>query len=217
MIQETQQLYEQLAAAYVRASIPALAEEVDTPTLLAKGREAGLKLHRFKRTMELPRVRAVLGILKGLTPQTLLDIGSGRGVFLWPLLDMFPSLAVTAVDQDERRYNHIETVKRGGIERLSPVHTNAERLPFDDNSFDVVTVLEVLEHQTDPVPLSQEVVRLAERFVIASVPSKADDNPEHVQLFDKDSLTTLLLEAGATNVRVNYVLNHIIACAKIGA
>ena len=56
---------------------------------------------------------------------------------------------------------------------------------------------------------------LASRFVIASVPSKPDDNPEHVQLFTGDSLDALLLTAGAARVQITYVLNHIIAVASI--
>ncbi len=58
--------------------------------LIQIGKERDLRLHRFKKSMELPRVRKVLGILKGIQPQNLLDIGSGRGVFLWPLLNEFP-------------------------------------------------------------------------------------------------------------------------------
>ena len=51
----------------------------DVEQLVRVGTEAGLRLHKFKRTMDLPRVRRVLGVLKGLGPTDLLDIGSGRG------------------------------------------------------------------------------------------------------------------------------------------
>lgn len=47
----------------------------------------------FKRTAALPRVRKVLGILHGLGPESVLDVGSGRGVFLCPLLDGIPLAA----------------------------------------------------------------------------------------------------------------------------
>jgi len=55
--------------------------------LIAFGKEKNLKLHRFKRTMGLPRVSKVLGYLKAFYPQKLLDIGTGRGVFLCLLWD----------------------------------------------------------------------------------------------------------------------------------
>src|ERR1700676_2745640 len=66
--------------------------------LIELGRERGLRMHKFKKTMGLARVRSVLGVLRGLQPSELLDIGSGRGVFLWPLLEEFPWMPVTSVD-----------------------------------------------------------------------------------------------------------------------
>lgn len=209
-------LYHDIAAAYVRGSLADGGAGATGAALLARGRAAGLTLHRFKRTMELPRVRAVLGALRGIGPASLLDVGSGRGVFLWPLLDAFPALAVTAVEPDTRRRAHLEAVSRGGIGRLTVLGHDASRLPLPDAAFDVVTVLEVLEHQADPAPLAREAVRLAARFVLASVPSKPDDNPEHVQLFTAATLTRLLMDAGADNVRTDHVLGHIVAVARAG-
>ena len=50
----------------------------------------------------------------------------------------------------------------------------------------------------------------------ASVPSKPDDNPEHLHLFTGGSLEALLRSAGAARVHISYVLNHIIAVASVG-
>ncbi len=211
-------LYDELAEAYVRGCLlqaDSRGERESAADLMARGRATGLRLNRFKRTMGLPRVKAVLGALRGIGPTSLLDIGSGRGVFLWPLLDQFPELSVTAAERDDRRRGHLEAVHRGGIDRLSVVGGEASALQFQDAGFDVVTVLEVLEHQHDPAPLAREAVRVASRFVIASVPSKADDNPEHVQLFTGESLARLLTSAGAQRVRIDYVPGHIIAVAAV--
>jgi 2-polyprenyl-3-methyl-5-hydroxy-6-metoxy-1,4-benzoquinol methylase len=208
-------LYEEFAAAYVRGMCPDAPAAASVAELLEHGRSQGLKLHRFKRSATLPRVRAVLGMLRAVSPSTLADIGSGRGVFLWPLMDAFPWLSVTAIERDERRLAHLEAVRRGGMERLQTRRANAADLPFAEGAFDVVTVLEVLEHQRDPLPLAREAARVAGRFVIASVPSKADDNPEHVQLFTSESLSALLLKAGAHSVKIEHVLNHIVAIARI--
>jgi ubiquinone/menaquinone biosynthesis C-methylase UbiE len=205
--------YTELAAAYARGLLPDAGG--DEAALIAAGRAAGLKLHRFKRSANLPRVRAVIGMLHGLAPENLLDVGSGRGVFLWPLLDVFPALPVTAIDRDQTRVDHIEAARRGGVATLSARTMDAAAMDFADNEFDAVTVLEVLEHVADPLAVAREAVRVGRRFVIASVPSKDDDNPEHIRLFDARSLSALFGEAGASRVSVEYVLNHMICMASL--
>jgi ubiquinone/menaquinone biosynthesis C-methylase UbiE len=200
--------YTQLAAAYVRGMLPNAGG--DEAALIEAGRAAGLKLHRFKRSAELPRVRAVIGMLHGLAPESLLDVGSGRGVFLWPLLDSFPALPVAAIDQDQTRIEHIEAVRRGGRAGLWAHAMDAAAVEFADNEFDAVTVLEVLEHVADPLAVAREAIRVARRFVIATVPSKEDDNTGHIRLFDARSLSALFAEAGARRVSVEYVPGHMV-------
>lgn len=223
------QYYDTIIAAFIRGSLTfkshqelegdifkkALDEldEFEINDLVVLGKEKGLRLHKFKRSMELPRVRKVLGIIKGLQPSSLLDIGSGRGNFLWPLLDAFPYLDITATDIDEMRTNGINAVQRGGFCNLKDEVIDATSISFGNNSFDVVTALEVLEHiQSWPQALN-EVVRVASRFVIISVPSKEDDNPEHLNLINQDMISDKLHEAGIRKVNFEYVPNHMIVIA----
>ena len=210
----TDHYYQPLAAAFVRGKLGEMPGLSESETILA-GLGAGLRLHKFKRNDGLLRVRAVLGVLRGLSPANLLDIGSGRGTFLWPLLDAFPSLPVTAVDMAERRVADIAAVRAGGIERLSTIRTDAAALGFAADSADVVTLLEVLEHLNRPESAAREAVRVARRFVVASVPSKEDSNPEHIRLFNKTSLSELFRAVGARSVSVAFVLNHMIATARV--
>ena len=130
-----------LAAAFVRGRLPELADEGDDSTVLARGMAAGLRLHKFKRNTELPRVHRVLGALRGLAPESLLDVGSGRGTFLWPLLEAFPALPVTALDRDPGRAADLQATARGGIARLTAACMDAESLAFADAAFDTVTLL----------------------------------------------------------------------------
>ena len=199
-----------LAAAFCRGRL-GLARSVSDADAVTAGHTAGLRLHKFKRSAELPRVRRVLGALKSFAPASLLDIGSGRGVFLWPLLDALPELFVTALDVREDRVADLRAVATGGVERLSAVEADVYALPFDDARFDLVTALEVLEHLDDPARAAREVLRVAVRGVIASVPSKEDDNPEHIHLFSTDTLRDLFLDAGALRVDVEHVRGHAVA------
>ncbi len=180
------------------------------------GVDAGLRLHRFKKSMGLRRVHRVLGILTSIQPEEVLDVGSGRGAFLWPLLETFPHLNVTSIDQSEVRAEMLDAVHRGGLDRLKAHQMDATSMRFPGQSFDVVTFLEVLEHIPDPQLALNEAVRVARRFVIVSVPSKEDDNPEHIHLFSKNSLAALFNKAGVNQVNFEYVLNHMIAVANLG-
>lgn len=206
--------YLEPAAAFVRHALPDISNE--TPEELVRlGLYAGLRLHRFKRTSDLPRVRKVLGILRGLGPESILDVGSGRGVFLWPLLDAFPWVPVTALDRSAQRVAHLQAVAAGGVARLRPLVADVHLLGLADDCVDVVTFLEVLEHLARPAVALAEALRVARRFVVLSVPSKEDDNPEHIHLFTRGSLEELLLTAGAARVSFDGVLNHLIAVVRV--
>ena len=206
--------YLSLAAAFVRGRLDP-APSGSSAEVVAAGQSAGLRVQRFKRNAELPRVRRVLGVLRGLAPRALLDVGSGRGTFLWPLLDTLRDAHVMAIDRDPLRASDLGAVQRGGIENLRAARMDATRLALAAKSFDVVTVLEVLEHLERPGLAAREAVRVARDFIVVSVPSRPDDNPEHVQLFTKESLTRLLSDAGSRRVNVETVRGHLVAVARV--
>jgi len=64
-----------LAAAFVRGKLGA-GPELSPEELIVLGRERGLRLHKFKCQTDLPRVKKILGLLLGLAPASLLDIGN---------------------------------------------------------------------------------------------------------------------------------------------
>lgn len=203
------------AAAYVRGMLGLPADEaVDTHTLAATH---GLHLHPFKRTRGLPRVQKMLGVLRGLRPGSLLDLGTGRGVFLWPLLEAFPELRVHAVDLLSRRIERIEAVARGGFPDLTAAVGDATALDVADDAFEVVAALEVLEHIPDVERAVREVVRAARDWVLISVPSRPDDNPEHLHLLTPERLTGLLAAAGAGRIQLDHVPGHLLAVVRVSA
>jgi len=183
--------------------------------IVQSGSDLGFRLYRFKRTANLPRVARVLTILHGIEPTNLLDVGTGRGAFLWPLLDAFPALPVMAVDKEEDRVKVLRAVNRGGVPRLSSSVEDATRLSFADASFDVVTMLEVVEHVAEAMKALAEAVRVARRFVVISVPLWDDDSLHHVHLFTPERLAEMLQLAGASRVTTDVVNHHLIAIGRI--
>ncbi len=205
-----------LVRAYIRGSMeaPPPADATDEQ-LLDVARTHALDLHHFKKKDWLPRVAKVVGFLLGVGPRSLLDIGSGRGAFLWPLLDALPDLEVTCVDPLPHRIASIEAVRRGGMANITAVRGECSEVDLGARTFDVVTLLEVVEHLVDPQTTLVRAFELAERFVVVSVPSKPDDNPAHIQFFDPRDLEECLKQAGARRVSLMFVPGHTIAIAVV--
>lgn len=187
--------------------------EADAQALIDYGTAHEIKLYHFKSKEDLPRVRAVLGVLYGIQPQNLLDVGSGRGVFLFPFMREFPDVPVTSVDILPHRVEMLKTVAAGGMTKLQAYNENICAWEAPDGCFDVVTMLEVLEHIPDADAAVRNAVRMAGRFVIVSVPSHPDSNPEHIHLFTKDMLTEMFTSAGCKKLNFGGVNGHMILVA----
>lgn len=199
--------------ALLQMPLGALTEEA-LCAIVAEGVREGLKLHPFKLgKAELPRVRRVLGFLHGIEFETLLDVGSGRGVFLLPFLEEFPNVAVTSLDLLEKRVTFLNELSAGGFPQLTALEKNICDQPFSENTFDVVTLLEVLEHIPEVDKAIAAAVHMAKQYVVVTVPSKPDNNPEHIHLLRKDVLTDLFTKAGCTRLHFGGVEGHLFLVA----
>ena len=142
-------------------------------------------------------------------------MGSGRGVFLFPFLRAFPQTPVTSLDVLDYRVQFLDDVRAGGVETLTALEKDICHWDMPDHSFDVVTLLEVLEHIPEVDKAVKAAVKMARKYVVVSVPSKEDDNPEHIHLLTKDILTKLFADAGCTKLHFGGVNGHLIMMAAI--
>lgn len=97
--------------------------------------------------------------------KTLLDVGCGNGIFTNYLADLRKDINVVGFDRSAEALKYIKTEKmQGDITSISA----------DDNSFDCITCLEVIEHL--PIPTYNnalnELARVSKKYVIVSVPYK---------------------------------------------
>jgi len=177
----------------------------------------------FKRYdhKELPRIIKALGFLKSVTPTTLLDVGPGRGRSLWPIAYALPQTNITCIDKSKWRCEVIGAVHKGGVHRITIFNVDASNIPFKSNSFDVVSALEVIEHIPNAQNALIEVARVARNFIIISVPSKPDNNPDHVHFFTKEKFEDLLdkieKDSGKIFRRItfDYVPNHMLVVIRL--
>lgn len=112
--------------------------------------------------------QARIADLRRLLPRgraTVLDIGARDGYISGVLTEYFDT--VTALDLEEPQWRR---------ERVVCVQGDVMRLQFDDNAFDTVCCLEVLEH-LPPSGLEaacREIARVARHEVIIGVPYRQD-------------------------------------------
>ena len=184
--------------------------EDEQSAVVSCGKDAGLKLYPFKKgTQVLPRVRRVLGFLHSVSFETMLDVGSGRGVFLIPFLNEFPWVSVTSLELLEKRVDFLNDLAAGGFPGLHAECGDICSRPFPDKHFDVITLLEVLEHIPDVEKAVNAAVGMAKKYVVVTVPSKPDSNPEHIHLLTKEKLTRMFRDAGCTRLHFDGVEGHL--------
>lgn len=188
--------------------------DADIDNLDLLGKQHNLKLYYFKEKEELPRVKIVLGFLKSIYPSSILDVGSGRGTFLFPFFKEFDYCDVTSIDILDFRVKNLEYIRLGGIENLKPINASICDINLADNSIEVVTLLEVLEHIPNVRDAVKNAIRIAKKFIVVTVPSKEDDNPEHIHLLTKEILTEMFNFFGVTNLKFSGVNGHLFLVAK---
>ncbi len=112
---------------------------------------------RFLETTDL--------LLSDLDFHSLLDVGCGEGVVFRRIAQRFrPQIAALDIDLER-----VKSAQEQNGETLL-LNAGAESLPFADNAFDIVLLLEVLEHIGDPQQALAEARRVARRYLLLSVP-----------------------------------------------
>ena len=144
------------------------------------------------------------------SPQSLLDVGCGEGVLVHEWATKLGDKRVVGIDLEE------PSIQAGWAERQAPnleyKIMQAENLPFADGEFDVATAIEVLEHVPDPAHTVAEMARVAQRWLLVSVPreplwrmlnmargayiKELGNTPGHVNHWSKRSFVSLLSQHG---------------------
>lgn len=86
----------------------------------------------------------------------LLDVGCGAGDFIEAFSFYLPKLNLTAVDISQK------AIKKARSRKINAkfVVSGAEKLPFKNNSFDIVTCFDVVEHVKSPLKMLREINRV---------------------------------------------------------
>jgi SAM-dependent methyltransferase len=156
----------------------------------------------FERTLDELFVQA--------DPRSLLDVGCGEGVLVEKWARRLGDRRVVGIDLDDPQL-HAQWRQRTAP-NLEYRVMKAENLPFTEDEFDVATAIEVLEHVPDPAHTVAEMARVAQRWLLVSVPREPlwrglnmargaylrdlGNTPGHLNHWSKRSFVSLLARHG---------------------
>ncbi len=101
-------------------------------------------------------------------PESVLDVGCGEGVLTHEWAEKLGDGRIVGIDlDDEKLAEEWSTRTRANLEYRAEEATS---LSFADGEFDAATAIEVLEHVPDPEATVAEMARVAQRWLLVSVP-----------------------------------------------
>lgn len=158
---------------------------------------------------------------------SILDLGCGDGLLLSLLKGK--GIIGKGLDISEEAVNR---TKMKGFE--ASVFDFSDRLPFPDNSFDIVTSLDVLEHLYNPESLLKEARRVSKGSVIigtpnfnslparlqvlfGAVPENNRPNKGHIHWFNYSVLKKMVLESNLVlkELQVNGIMEKRFLVGKL--
>lgn len=109
--------------------------------------------------------KAIFGDLRGLEINTVLDAGGAEGFTLDRLVKAKIGKKLIGIDNSQEAITLGKEIFPELELRLGDIY----KLPFEDNSFDLVVCTEVLEHLVDPKKALRELVKVSKKYLILSV------------------------------------------------
>jgi 2-polyprenyl-3-methyl-5-hydroxy-6-metoxy-1,4-benzoquinol methylase len=106
--------------------------------------------------------------LRQLAPATILDVGCGEGIVSERFARLLPQTRILGIDADTATLQ--DEWQRRRLDNLSFETGSAYELQLEDNSFELVCAVEVLEHLERPRDALAEMARVSSRALLVSVP-----------------------------------------------
>ncbi|MCJ7789154.1 MAG: class I SAM-dependent methyltransferase [Candidatus Atribacteria bacterium] len=146
-------------------------------------------------------IKHLLDILK-LDSINILDVGCGTGINL-DFLQKYGNVFGVDFSKEAKKFCKMRGYKI--------IQANAEKLPLKENTFDLITALDLLEHLDDNMAISEFYrVLKPDGYLILTVPaftflwSKHDEALHHKRRYDKNQLKNVLKSNGFIIKKLSY-------------
>lgn len=121
-------------------------------------------LHQWSRQWEYPYVfQRIKEHLQTSDTTKVLDAGSGMTFFPFLLSEKIPNAKITCCDYDINLKKFFDKINNKNVQNVSFASTDLRKTPFDDNSFDVIYCISVLEHTGNYNKILDEFFRVLKK------------------------------------------------------
>lgn len=141
----------------------------------------------------------------------IIEIGAGEGFWSKILALKYPNAKIVSSDISDNEY----VTRKKNLQKydnISVIKADATKLEYEDNYFDLVVCLEVLEHIPKYEEALKEIFRVNNNFALLSVPnepiwsllnlfrgkylSRMGNTPDHVNRWSKKSFLEIVKKNG---------------------
>ena len=150
-----------------------------------------------------------------ISPKVILDCGCGGGRNIKALLERFPDAVGWGLDYSEISVEKTREVNKAAIEggRCNVVQRDVSALPFDENSFDLVTGFETVYFWPDIENCFRQVFRVLKPGGLFLVLNESDGTDamgekwekmiDGMKLYKGEELADVLKKAGFIDIKVS--------------
>jgi ubiquinone/menaquinone biosynthesis C-methylase UbiE len=128
------------------------------------------KMLRWRSLGASDKANNIESMVKSLCGQikSVLEVGCGSGAVLQELADRRVGWDFKGIEISDERSK--STLERNNAQDITILGYDGKKIPFEDDSFDLVYATHVLEHVTDLRGFLLELRRVARRFIYVEVP-----------------------------------------------
>lgn len=176
--------------------------------------EKGIEIGELMNDANGATNRHTIAVLNPEANDSILEIGMANGHFVKNILNLDKSITYTGCDYsalmvDLASKNNKDYVREG---RATFIHANADKLPFEDQTFDKIFTINTFYFWDEHVKVLQELIRVLKKdgtFVLSLTPKHLLEKSAFTKYgfaaFSKEEIMELLHANGFNSIEVTEI------------